>query len=59
MIRWYDYLVILMTADWLTAFIFATLAGQIGGIFFVPIVIVFWASYEGLRKDIENAERSE
>jgi hypothetical protein len=60
MIRWYDYTVILITADWLTGIVFAVLSGQIGDVISLPFAIILWIYYEQvLRKDIEDDERSE
>jgi len=42
-----DWIVVLLTADMMTTFLFATVTGNLIGIAFIFITVVAWASYEG------------
>lgn len=52
-----DYFAVFLTADVLSAILFAILAGSIEGVIFLPVILLLWFSYENLRRFEVNNDR--
>lgn len=54
--RWYDWLVVGLTADVTSAIIVAMITGSFGAMMLIPLVVLSWLSYENLRGSNYNDE---
>lgn len=56
--RWYDWVVIFMIADTVSAFIVAIMMGAVQLAFIMPLFVLAWLSYEDFRVRQENDKNS-
>jgi hypothetical protein len=56
--RWYDWVVIFMIADMLSASIIAVMMGAFQVVFIPPLIMLLWMSYEDFRARVENEKNS-